>query len=287
MVAAPPRWEVSGLKLVLLWGGLLILGMFAFTTAPAQQQQDLKGISTTGPRYTEIAESMSPTLDSAELDRRLTEMETGMRKSLDRYRLPSQYRKFCTGHQQHDRAINFFRDLVGAQPDNWRAHLELSCAYVDKIPICKGALAMVNQGALAGKALEQADMVVARNPGQWVSYYARGLNHLNWPRVFRHSEDAIKDLSRCIEIQEQHGGQGGRRYYLKVHVALGDACTKAGKYKEARDAWQRGLKAFPDAKELKARLDTKGDQEQLDYVESQRSLDKPVDTALAFLDEEK
>jgi len=87
----------------------------------------------------------------------------------------------------------------------------------------------------------------------------RGLNHLNWPRAFRHSEDAIKDLTKCAEIQEQHGDQGGKPYYLKVHVALGDACTKAGKYQEAREAWQHGLKVFPDAKELRARLETKDD----------------------------
>jgi tetratricopeptide (TPR) repeat protein len=130
-------------------------------------------------------------------------------------------------------------------------------------------------------------MVVAANSNQWVSYYARGLNHLNWPRALRHSEDAIKDLAQCVEIQEQHGGQGGKQYYLKVHVALGDACTKAGKYQEARESWQRGLKAFPDAKELRARLDTKDDAGQLKYVESQRSLERPVDTSLAFLDEEK
>ncbi len=96
----------------------------------------------------------------------------------------------------------------------------------------------------------------------------------------------IKDLSRCIEIQEQHGGQGGMPYYVRVHVALCDACTKAGKYREAREAWQRGLRAFPQAKELKARLNTKSDEEQLDYVQSQRSLERPVDTSLSFLDDE-
>jgi hypothetical protein len=37
-----------------------------------------------------------------------------------------------------------------------------------------------------------------------------------------------------------------------MHVALGDACTKADKYQEAREAWQRGLRAFPQANELKA-----------------------------------
>jgi uncharacterized protein len=234
-----------------------------------------------------VSDSTARKVESGELDRQLTEMETRMKKSLDNYRLPGEYRKICDEHGQYNRAINFFCDLVAAQPDNWRTHLELSCAYVDKIPTCEGALAMVSQGALAGKALEQADMVVAANSNQWVSYYTRGLNHLNWPRAFRHSEDAIKDLTKCVEIQEQHGGQGGKPYYLKVHVALGDACTKAGKYQEAREAWQHGLKVFPDAKELRARLDTKDDAGQLKYVEFQRSLERPVDTSLAFLDEEK
>jgi uncharacterized protein len=237
--------------------------------------------------FAEGSNSTARKLDTTELDRRLTEMETRMKKSLDNYRLPGEYRKICSEHGQYDRAINFFRDLVAVRPDSWRDHLELSCAYVDKIPTCKGALAMVSQGALAGKALEQADMVVAANTNQWVSYYARGLNHLNWPRAFRHSEDAIKDLTRCVEIQEQHGGQGGKPYYLKVHVALGDACTKAGQYQEAREVWRRGLKVFPEAKELRARLDTRDDTEQLKYVESQRSLEKPVDTCLSFLDDER
>jgi tetratricopeptide (TPR) repeat protein len=234
-----------------------------------------------------VSDPTARKVESGELDRQLTEMETKMKKSLDNYRLPGEYRKICDEHGQYDRAINFFRDLAMAQPDNWRTHLELSCAYVDKIPTCEGALAMVSQGALAGKALEQADLVVAANSNQWVSYYTRGLNHLNWPRAFRHSEDAIKDLTKCAEIQEQHGDQGGKPYYLKVHVALGDACTKAGKYQEAREAWQHGLKVFPDAKELRARLETKDDRAQLSYVESQRSLEKPVDTSLTFLDEEK
>ena len=210
-----------------------------------------------------------------------------MKKSLDSFRLPSEYRTLCAARQQHDRAINFFRELAAAQPESWRAHLELSCAYVDKIPACKGVTALISRGALAGKALEQADLVVSNRPNLWVSYYARGINHLNWPRAFRHSEDAIKDLTRCIQIQEQHGDQAGKHYYLHVHVALGDAYTKAGKYKEGRQAWQRGLRAFPQANELKARLDNKDDNAQLAYVESQRSLDKPVDTSLAFLDDER
>jgi tetratricopeptide (TPR) repeat protein len=214
-------------------------------------------------------------------------MEVAMKKSLDNFHLPSEYRSLCAARQQHDRAINFFRELAAAQPGSWRAHLELSCAYVDKIPTCKGVTALISQGALAAKALEQADLVVSNRPNLWVSDYARGLNHLNWPRAFRHSEDAIKDLTRCLAIQEQPSGQASKPYYLRVHMALGDAYAKAGKYKEAREAWQRGLQAFPRANELKARLDIKDDNAQLAYVESQRTLDRPVDISLAFLDEER
>jgi tetratricopeptide (TPR) repeat protein len=226
-------------------------------------------------------------VDPARLDRQLSELEARMRKSLDSFRVPSEYRQLCAANQQHDRAITFFCDLANAQPGSWRAHLELSCAYVDKIPTCQGVTALISRGALAGKALDQADMVVSQNPGQWVSHYVRGLNHLNWPRAFHHSEEAIKDLARCVEIQEKQGGQAGRPHYLRVHIALGDAFTKAGQYQEGRAAWQRGLGAFPQAGELKARLETKTDPEQLKYVEAQRRLDQPVDTSLAFLDGEK
>jgi uncharacterized protein len=235
--------------------------------------------------FAQTTNSTARTPDPGQPEQQLTEMETKLRGSLENFRLPSAYRQLCAARQQHDRAIDFFRALVAAQPAAWRAHLELSCAYVDKIPTCKGATALVSQGALAAKALEQTDIVVARNPDQWVSYYARGLNHLSWPRIFRHSDSAIKDLTCCLSLQEQHGGQAGKPYYLRVHVALGDAYTKAGKYRDGRAAWQRGLLAFPHAQELEARLGTRNDEAQLDYVETQRCLDNPVDTSLAFLDE--
>jgi len=70
-------------------------------------------------------------------------------------------------------------------------------------------------------------------------------------------------------------------------VALGDAYTEAGQYREARAAWERGIKAFPGSQELKVRLETKSDKAQLEFVESERSLEKPVNTMLEFLDGER
>ena len=231
--------------------------------------------------------AVDSTNSALDLDRQLAAMETSMKHSLAAYRLPGDYRQKCAAHKQHDRAIGFFRELADSQPTNWHARLELSCAYVDKIPTCTGVASLLNQGALARKALDQADLVVAQIPDQWVAYYARGMNHLNWPRAFRHAPDAVKDFTRCLDIQAKHGGPGGRPYYLKVHVALGDALTKADGYKAARDAWQRGLEAFPNSTELKTRLAITNDVDQLRLVESQRSLEKPVDTSLSFLDDGK
>jgi len=147
--------------------------------------------------------------DPAELARELTAMETKMKSALESYRLPSEYRKKCADHKQHDRAIHFFQGLVAVRTNNWQARLELSCAYVDKIPTCTGMTAMINRGDLAQRSLDQLNALIVKHPDLWVAQFARGLNHLLWPRAFRHSGDAVKDLSRCVEMQEKRGGQGG------------------------------------------------------------------------------
>ena len=55
--------------------------------------------------------------------------------------------------------------------------------------------------------------------------------------------------------------------------------------------WQSGGRILAQSpagwRGLRARLDTKDDDAQLAYVESQRSLDRPVDTSLAFLEAER
>jgi len=255
-----------------------------------------------------------PKMSADDLHRLLSEMETKLRGSLDTYKLASTYRARCADYDQHDRAIKFFSELVAAQTNNLRARLELGCAFVDKIPTCGGMAAIVSKGTLARKALDQMDAVVKAQPDLWVAYYVRGINHLYWPRALRHSKNAITDLTRCIELQERsrngplpprppspvgrvtpgEGGLGGeghndwagkpKSYYVRSYIALGDACTKDGQPDKARRAWRQGLKLFPDATELKTRLAIADNAALLKFVESQRTLDQPIDTDLTFLD---
>ena len=77
-----------------------------------------------------------------------------------------------------------------------------------------------------------------------------------------------------------------RPEYLRSHVCLGDACAKNRQMDKGRAAWQAGLKIFPDSKELKDRLAIKDDTQLLKFVESQRSLEHPIDSDLSFMDRE-
>lgn len=228
-----------------------------------------------------------PKLSAEELEKMLSEMELRLRQSPAGYKLASSYRARCAAYHQHDRAIKFFKALLAKDPKNQRTRLELGCAFVDKIPTCGGMAAIVSKGSLARESLDQLDAYLAADPDSWVGHYTRGMNHLHWPRALRHSDDAARDFARCVALQEQDGKQGEQPYYLRAYVGLGDAHAKAGQAAKAREAWRQGLKKFPGAKELKDRLAVTDDARLLKYIENQRTLDRPVDTDLSFMDRDR
>ena len=227
-----------------------------------------------------------PKLSSEELDKLLAEMEARLRESLAGYQAASAYRARCAAYNRHDRAIAFFQDLLAQDPRNQRARLELACALVDKIPTCGGMAAIVSKGTLARKSLDQLNPYLACDPDSWIGHYTRGMNHLHWPRALQHSADAAKDFARCIEWQKQHERGAAKPYYLRTYVGLGDAYTKNKQLDKARQAWRKGLQAFPRATELKTRLALADNAQLLNYVEAQRSLEHPIDTDLSFMDRE-
>lgn len=217
-------------------------------------------------------------------ERLLTKMEEQLRARPAKYAPASEYRARCAASGQHDRAINFFKTISARDPNDARAQIELASAYVDKIPTCGGLTTSLCRGSLARKSLSRLNKVIARDRDSWVAFYCRGMNHLHWPRAFRHADNAAEDFQRCIELQ--HGDPTGdvKAYYVRAHIGLGDAHAKAKQFGRAIAAWREGLKRFPHSVELKERLTVKGGRAILAFVERQRSLDRPVDTSLAFLD---
>jgi len=241
------------------------------------------GCKREAPKDTTSAPSVTQP-DPDELERRLSGLEDNLRDSLPGHTIPGIYRTLCAAQGRHDRAIGFLEELVHAHPDDQHLRIEYANAFIDKIPTCSGVTAVLCRGNLASKSLDQLDIVIVKHPDLWVALYCRGMNHLHWPKVLRHSDDAVADFKRCIDLQKRTGSGNERPYYLRTHVALGDAYTKAGHPDEARKAWGEGLKLFPGAKELNQRLAIDDDDRLLDTVQSKRSLDQGIDTDVSFVD---
>ena len=93
----------------------------------------------------------------------------------------------------------------------------------------------------------------------------------------------MADFRRCLELQRGREGAGGPHYYERTYVLLGDALTKMESYDEARRVWRKGLRLYRDSAELHERLELGDDDAQYAFVESQRSLEQPIDTDFSFL----
>jgi tetratricopeptide (TPR) repeat protein len=224
-------------------------------------------------------------LDPAKIEQLLGSMEEKLRAAPDGWSLGSAYRARCAEYALHDRAIKFFEKVAADHGDHLPTQVQFSCTYVDKIPTCGGIAAVVSKGTLANNSLKQLNRVLERHPDLWVGYYCRAMNHLHWPKSLGHSDDAADDFRKCIDLQAADAaGPAARPHYVRAHVGLGDALTKDKEYAKAREAWRTGLTLFPDHPDLLARLATEGDDAQLDFVESHRSLEAAIDTDLSFLD---
>ena len=225
-------------------------------------------------------------LDPGELDELLSAFESGLRRDPSNHAMAHLYRRRCADYGRHDRSIRFFRNLVENDPDRRWARMELSVAYVDKIPTCGGIAAIVCKGTLARRSLDQLDEVIATHDDLWRAHYARGMNHLHWPRALRHTPAAIEDFEHCLRIQRAELRATGRSrpYHARTYILLGDAQAKNGSYGEARRVWREGLAAFPDSQELRDRVALRGDAALSEWVRERRSLEQPIDTDLSFLD---
>lgn len=228
----------------------------------------------------------APLLTSSEIDEILAPIEQRIRANPASYALTDAYRARCVILNRHDRAIDFLKDLVDRHPEEVRARIALSVAYVDKIPTCGGLAAIVSKGTLARKGLDVLDDAIQKFGSSWALHYARGMNHLHWPRALRHSDDAVDDITRCLADQRAAGTPAAKAYYERTYLILGDAHAKNKSFVLARKVWRDGLKAFPHSRAIKRRVALKTDSEILASVERERGLENPIDTNFAFLETE-
>jgi tetratricopeptide (TPR) repeat protein len=219
----------------------------------------------------------------------LSELEKAVEMAPERMLYFNAYRMFVRryGHLYYDRSIRFCEDQYAAHPDSLMVRLNLALAYVDKMPYPK--LGIVGQGILSNKSLQLLDGILRQHPGCWTAKFVRGMNHLHWPRMLGHAPQAIADFSELIAMQKTLPADQQHDYFALAYVALGDAYVKnchlgrESHLAKAREAWEQGLREYPDCAELRERLqvlDASAD-DLIRFVNQLRGLESPVDTDLS------
>ncbi len=223
------------------------------------------------------------TLPPEERDSLLTGLEKQVSRHLNDLAVSSKYRAQCVKLGEYERSVLFFENLIKEHPKVQNLRIQLAGAYIDKIPTCGGMAAIVSKGTLARQALDQINMLIKADQSWWPAFYSRGMNHLHWPRALKHSNSAVLDFKKCIELQEKNGAPDARSYYVRSYICLGDALAKDGKFHEAHKAWQEGLDIFTMNSELKRRIALSSSEEAKDFVENERNLEQQIDTDFSFL----
>ena len=230
------------------------------------------------------------------LDRRgrrstaLSELEQAILRDPDALLYSDAYRAVVRkyGHVYFDRSIRFFEDLVERDTTSVMARLNKALAYVDKMPYPK--LGIVHQGMLSSRSIAELDVILSDiDPNCWAAKFVRAMNHLHWPRKLGHAPLAITDFRELIEMQRGFPPEKHRDYFALAVAGLGDSYVKnrgAGleeNLAKAREAWEEGLKRYPNSKELRLRLELAAQSNDaiITYVKQLRGLEDPVDTTLA------
>lgn len=222
-------------------------------------------------------------VDKAKIEAMVAQLEEKLNGQSEGHHTASLYRSQCQSIEAQDRAVRFLKKLSRKQPANTDLKIELACAYVDKIPTCGGLAAIVSKGSLANKAISVLNGVIEDHPKHWLAYYCRAMNHLHWPRALRHSDDAVADFNKCLDLQKVNGETPEKAYYVRTYLGLGDAYAKMKSFTEARRAWSDGARLFPQNNDLNRRLSIQDNDQLFDFVMEQRSLENPIDSDLTFI----
>lgn len=201
-------------------------------------------------------------------------LESAVTDDPENLRYATEYRQAAIKSKEFDRSVNFFEKLATAKQQSANVNLNLGFAYVDKIPVAGS----ITQVILANKALNAFTKAVELQPN-WINLYTRGVSYLFWPKIFNRAPMGVADLEQAMKIQ---AAGPKKSYYLKTYLGLGDGYWKTDQLEKARSVWKEGLKQFPDNQQLKARLESKGDDLQK-LIEANFDPNKRVDTDLREL----
>ena len=165
--------------------------------------------------------------------------------------------RICTRQEsvvlkRHEESISYFKEQTAKPNAVNEMFYNLAFAYIDKIP----TVGPMGSGFLSKRAIAQFQLVLDREPDDWVATYGIGMNYLHWPDYFKKNDSASKFLEESLALQKQ---DQLKPYYILTYIRLGDAYAKTGEIDKAYQVWEEGLEHYSDHKDLVDRVQTSKD----------------------------
>ncbi|SDN47562.1 hypothetical protein SAMN04488137_4600 [Fictibacillus solisalsi] len=162
-----------------------------------------------------------------------------------------------------------FLKTMEAIPQTYEVRMNEALAYVDYLQT--PGMGTANLGQKSAQSINLLNEIIKENKHDLLAHYARGLNNLYWPLGLKRTNKAIQDLTYCVAVEKEFGGDKFP-FWALFYVALGDALVKDGQQKEGQAVWKQGYKKYPHSSELEKRqgLDEK---KAFQLVKEERGID--------------
>ena len=152
-------------------------------------------------------------LQEGKPDEALALLEKSMIKDPTRLELSNLYRAESVKVKRHEKSINFFKEQTAKPNAVNEMFYNLAFAYIDKIP----TVGPMGSGFLSKRAIAQFQLVLDKEPKDWVATYGIGMNYLHWPDYFKKNDSASTYLEKSLALQQQGKNQP---YYLSlIHIS--------------------------------------------------------------------
>jgi tetratricopeptide (TPR) repeat protein len=147
-----------------------------------------------------------------------------------------------------DRLVAGFEAAAKANPYSPQAHVDLGNAYLQKVFMTENFL---EKGAFATKSDASYDRALEVDPQNWEARFNKATSLANWPAMLGKHPEAIKHYQILIDQQEKAASEP---HHAETYLFLGNLYAQQGKVDLAKDVWGKGLKRFPNRKDLQEKL---------------------------------
>ena len=134
-------------------------------------------------------------------------------------------------------------------PTDANAQVALGNALVQKIN--SPGVGGLEQAVLGAQIDDAYGKALAIDPEHWEARYSRAIGQTFWPAFTGKGAEAIQNFETLIDQQER---RNPKPEYASTYVLLGNVYAQQGKTDKAREVWKRGLRQFPDDRDLQSKL---------------------------------